>query len=83
LSLFGKEKVQSGDVIALYKASKKVTKLGRSISRKRCLSLAALKGTVSGLFYLEILIFSISLEIIFFLPTRSLGNVCHCFIMNM
>jgi RuvB-like protein 2 len=35
IEALGKEKVQSGDVIALDKASGKVTKLGRSIGRSR------------------------------------------------
>jgi DNA helicase TIP49 (TBP-interacting protein) len=35
IEALGKEKVQSGDAIALDKASGKVTKLGRSIGRSR------------------------------------------------
>ncbi|XP_051115499.1 uncharacterized protein LOC127240721 [Andrographis paniculata] len=35
IEALGKEKVQSGDVIAIDKASGKITKLGRSISRSR------------------------------------------------
>lgn len=35
IEALGKEKVQSGDVVALDKASGKVTKLGRSIGRSR------------------------------------------------
>ncbi|CAI9780798.1 unnamed protein product [Fraxinus pennsylvanica] len=35
IEALGKEKVQSGDVIAIDKASGKITKLGRSFSRSR------------------------------------------------